>query len=102
MQNSRETNEFQRGESDTEDIVITVPKRGSTRTDAVPVPEIPTEVPDDPEAGSDEPAEPEIADEEPPLRRSRWTTTGKHGNLHKEPRSTVNINSLEAFHLKQY
>ena len=75
-------------------------KRESTRTEAVPVPETPIEVPDDPEAGSNEPAEPEIADEaEPPLRRSTWTTAGKHGNLHREPCSTVNINALVAFHL---
>ena len=48
MQNSRETDEFQReGKSDTDDIVIAVPKRRGTRTEAVPVPETPTEVPDD-------------------------------------------------------
>ena len=109
MQNGRETDEFQREiESDTEDIIIPVPKRGKTRTDSVPVPDTPTEVPEDLEAGSDGPAEPEIADEaepeiadeaEQPLRRSSRTTAGKHGNLHKEPRSTVQINSLVAFHL---
>ena len=45
MQHSRETDEFQRkGESDTEDIIIAVPKRGNVRTDPVPVPETPTEV----------------------------------------------------------
>ena len=101
LQNSRETEAFQReGESDTEEIVIAVPKRQGTRTDPVPVPATPIEVPDNPEAGSDEPAGPEAADEaQPPLRRSRRTTAGKHGNLYNEPRSTVNINSLVAFHL---
>lgn len=101
LQNRRETDGFQgEGESDTEEIVIAVPKRRSARTNPVPVPETPAEVLDDPGAGSDEPTEQEVADEaQPPLRRSGRTTAGKHGNLHNEPRSTVNINSLAAFHL---
>jgi len=78
-------------------------KDKSTRIDPVPVPEAPTEVLDDPKADSNEPAEPEIVDEadeaEPSLPRSSQTTAGKHGNLYKEPRSTVNINSLVPFHL---
>ena len=98
--NSREIDELQRErESDIKDIIIAVLNRQSTRTDPVPVPKAP-EVLDDPKADSDRPAEPEIADEaKPPLRRSSRTTAGKHGNLHKEPRSTVSTNSLVAFHL---
>ena len=101
LQNSREPDELQgEGESDIEEIGIAVPKRQSARTDPVPVPKTPAEDLDDPGASSNEPTKPKVTDEaQLPLRRSRRTTAGKHGNLHNEPRSTVNINSLEAFHL---
>ena len=101
LKNSRETDEFKReGESDTKEIVIAVPKRQSTRTDPVPVPETPTEVLDDPGASSNEPTEPEVADESQlSLQRSRRTTAGKHGNLLNDSRSAVKINSLVPFNL---
>lgn len=99
LQNIRETDELQgEGESDTEEIVIAVPKRQSGRTNPVPVPETLAEVLDDPGAGSDEPTEQDVADgAQPPLRRSSRTTAGKHGNLHNEPRSTVNIKLFSSF-----